>query len=152
MTMEKADPQMEDRVWQRVHQGTGMPPLQKDNLKALILMAQEEAVACRELTLLLIGKQWEPLRRLEQESMKTVHSLRGLCALRGEPVKLTPLPPPRDKPRRALEKSFRRCRRLCQELESRCADPEFGGVYRSLTRRTEDHCAVLAELIGKLDA
>lgn len=149
--MDKVDQQMEDRVWQRVRQGSGMPALPKDNLKALILMAQEEAAACRELTLQLIGKPWEPLRRLEQESMKTAQSLRGICALKGEPVKLSPLPAPRDKPRRALEKSFRRCRKLCQELESRTTDPDFGGIYRSLTRRTEDHCAVLAELIGKLD-
>ena len=152
--MEHVDKAMENRVWQRVQSrpGPAEEPVRRENLKPWILAAQENTAAYRSLSLQLIGKPWEGLRRLEGESSRITQSLRGICALRGEPVKLTPLPPPRDKPRRALEKSFRRCRRLCQELESRCADPEFGGVYRSLTRRTEDHCAVLAELIGKLDA
>ena len=151
--MEKIDKHMENRVWQRVQARQEPAEIQprRDNLKPWILAAQENAAAYRSLELQLIGKQWDGLRRLEQESSRMVHSLRGISALRGEVVKLTPLPTPREAPRRTLEKSFHRSLRLWQELDSRCADPEWGVVFRSLVRRAEDHCAQLTELIGRLE-
>jgi len=151
--LEKIDKHMENRVWQRVQAREAAPEVQprRDNLKPWILAAQENAAAYRSLELQLIGKQWDGLRRLEQESSRMVHSLRGISALRGETVKLTPLPTPREAPRRALEKCFHRSLRLWQELDSRCADPEWAVVFRSLARRAEDHCAQLTELIGRLD-
>ena len=152
--MEKIDKHMENRVWQRVQARQEPADIQprRDNLKPWILAAQENAAAYRSLELQLIGKQWDGLRRLEQESSRIVHSLRGISALRGEVVKLTPLPTPREAPRRTLEKSFHRSLRLWQELDSRCDDPEWGVVFRSLARRAEDHCVQLTELIGRLDA
>ena len=151
--MENMDKAMESRVWQRVQsrKPEDVPPLQRDNLKGCILAAQETAVACRNLSLQLIGKQWEPLRRLETESMKIAHCLRGLSALRGETVKLTPLTRPRDLPWRALEKCFHRTRKLWEEMEHRCTDPECGMVFRRLALQAEEHCMVLAELMGKLE-
>ena len=151
--MEHVDKAMENRVWQRVQSRHEISPepVRRDNLKPWILAAQENTAAYRSLSLQLIGKQWEGLRRLETESGRMVHSLRGICALRGETVKLTALPAPREAPRRCLEKSLRRSLRLHRELESRCADPEFGPVFRSLTRKAEDHCAALAEMLGRLD-
>ena len=151
--MEQIDKAMESRVWQRVQsrQEQPVPQPRQDNLKPWILAAQENAAACRSLSLQLIGKQWEGLRRLETESSRMAQSLRGICALRGENVKLSPLPTPREAPRRSLEKCFHRSCRLRQEMESRCGDPECGPVFRSLTRRAEDHCCALAELIGRLD-
>ncbi len=152
--MEKVDKQMEKRVWQRVQSrkpDSESPERPRDNLKSCILTAQENAAACRDLSLQLIGKQWEPLRRMEQESLRMMHSLRGICLLRGEGVKVTPLMQPRDQPRRALEKCFRRSRRLWEEMENRSGDPECGPVFRRLARQAEEHCAVLTELLGKLD-
>ena len=151
--MENVDKAMESRVWQRVRnpKPEEMPPLQRDNLKGCILAAQENAVAFRNLSLQLIGKQWEGLRRLETESMKLAHCLRGISALRGETVKLTPLTRPRDLPWRALEKCFHRSRKLYEEMERRSADPECGMVFRRLARQTEEHCAAIAELLGKLE-
>lgn len=151
--MENLDKAMESRVWQRVQsrQEITPEPVRRDNLKPWILAAQENTAAYRNLSLQLIGKQWEGLRRLEAESGRMVHSLRGICASRGESVKLTPLPAPREAPRRCLEKSLRRSLRMHQELESRCSDPEFGPVFRSLARKAEDHCAALTEMLGRLE-
>lgn len=151
--MENVDKAMESRVWQRVRnpKPEEMPPLQRDNLKGCILAAQENAVAFRNLSLQLIGKQWEGLRRLETESMKLAHCLRGISALRGETVKLTPLTRPRDLPWRALEKCFHRSRKLYEEMDRRSADLECGMVFRRLARQTEEHCAAIAELLGKLE-
>ena len=151
--MENLDKAMENRVWQRVQsRPEPLPEIpRRDNLKAWILAAQENTAAYRNLSLQLIGKQWEGLRRLETESSRIAHSLRGICALRGESVKLTPLPAPREAPRRCLEKSLHRSLRMHQELESRGTDPEFGPLFRALARKTEDHCAALAEMLGRLE-
>ena len=151
--MEHLDKAMENRVWQRVQsrQENQEELPRRDNLKPWILAAQENTAAYRSLSLQLIGKQWEGLRRLEGESSRMTQSLRGLCALRGEPVKLTPLPAPREAPRRCLEKALRRSLRMHQALEGQCADPEYGPVYRSLCRKTEDHCAALTEMLGRLE-
>ena len=151
--MENVDKAMESRVWQRVQsrQEPAAEPTRRDNLKPWILAAQENTAAYRSLSLQLIGKQWEGLRRMETESSRMTQSLRGICALRGESVKLTPLPSPREAPRRCLEKCLRRTLRMYQELEGRCADPEYGPVFRSLLRQIEDHCTGLAEMLGRLE-
>ena len=152
--MDKVDKSMENRVWQRVKgrsEGSDMPVLHRDNLKMLILTAQETTAALRDLQLQLIGKQWEGLRRLEQESMKLTQTLRGLCALRGEHMKLAPLTAPRDQPRRALEKSIHRSRRLWEEMDRRCDDPEYGMIYRGLRDRSSESCLALTELLVILE-
>ena len=150
--MDQVNKEMESRVWQRVQARPEEPNLpQRDNLKPWVLAAQENAAAYRNLSLQLIGKQWEGLRRLETESSRMVHSLRGICALRGETVKITPLPVPREAPRRTLEKCFHRSCRLWAEMEKRREDDPHGVVFRSLGRRAEDHCAALAEMLGRLE-
>lgn len=152
--MDKVDKSMESRVWQRVKgrcENSDMPVLHRDNLKMLILTAQETTAALRELQLQLIGKQWESLRRLELDSMKLTQTLRGLCTLQGEHVKLAPLTAPRDQPRRALEKSIHRSRRLWEEMDRRCDDPEYGMIYRGLRDRSGESCLALTELLGKLE-
>ena len=151
--MEKVDKQMEKRVWQRVQgrQEIAAPLPRQETIKPWVLVAQENTAVLRALQLQLIGKQWEGLRRLEAESARTVHTLRGLCLLQGENIRLSPTPTPKELPRRALEKSFHRTRRLGDEMKKRIDDPEYGPVFHSLARRAEDHCATLAELIGRLD-
>ena len=151
--MDHMDKQMEKRVWQRVQSRSDAPaPLpRQENLNPWVQVAQENTAVFRSLQLQLIGKQWEPLRRLETESSRTAQTLRGLGSLQGEHLKLNPVPTPKEPPRRALEKSFHRTRRFWEEMERRNADPEFGPVFQSLSRRAQDHCATLAELIGKLE-
>ena len=151
--MDKVDKQMEKRVWQRVQsrQETTMPPLRQESLKPWVPVAQENTAVFRALQLQLIGKQWEGLRKMEADSGRMVQALRGICLMQGETVRLNPVPTPKEAPRRALEKSFHRTRRLRDEMEKRCADPEFGVVFRSLARRGEDLCAAIAEMLGRLE-
>ena len=151
--MEHVDKAMENRVWQRVQSRPEIreEPPRRDNLKPWILAAQENTAAYRNLSLQLIGKPWESLHRMEMESSRMTQILRGLCALRGESVKLTPLPAPREAPRRCLEKALRRSLRMHRELEDACGDPEYGPVMRSLLRKMEDHCAALTEMLGRLE-
>ncbi len=151
--MEKVDKQMERRVWQRVQsrQESPAPPPRQEAIKPWVLVAQENTAVLRALQLQLIGKQWEGLRRLETDSAGMMHCLRGIGILQGETIRLTPIPTPKETPRRALEKSFHRTRRLREEMEKRCNHQEFCPVFQSLVRKADDLCAALVELIGRLD-
>jgi len=151
--MEKVDKQMEKRVWQRVQsrQEPAIPPARQESLKPWVLAAQETTAVLRSLQLQLIGKQWEGLRRLEADSTRMVQALRGVCQMQGETVRLNPVPTPKEMPRRALEKSFHRTRRLREEMAKRSLDTEYGIVFQSLGRKCEDLCAALAEMIGRLE-
>ena len=144
---------MERRVWQRVQsrQEMPMPALRQENLKPWVLVAQENTAVLRSLQLQLIGKQWEGLRRLEGDSGRLVQALRGICLMKGEAVRLNPVPTPKEVPRRALEKCFHRTRRIREEMAKRGADEEYGVVFQSLGRKCEDLCASLAEMIGRLE-
>ena len=151
--MDKVDKQMEKRVWQRVQsrQSTPAPLLRQESLKPWILVAQETTAVLRSLQLQLIGKQWDGLRQLERDSSRMVHTLRGISNLQGVPVRLSPIPTPKEPPRRALEKSFHRTRRLRDELERRCTEEEYGLVFRNLAQKCEEMCTSLAEMIGRLE-
>ena len=151
--MNNLDKQMEKRVWQRVQsrQETPVPPRQ-ESLKPWILVAQETAAVLRALQLQLIGKQWDGLRQLERDSARMVHTLRGISAMEGQIVRLSPVPTPKEMPRRALEKCFHRTRRLREELERRCADEQYGLVFRNLAEKCGELCTSLAEMIGRLES
>ena len=151
--MEKVDKQLEKRVWQRVQsrQEATPPPIRQESLKPWVLVALENTAVLRTLQLQLIGKQWEGLRRLEGDCSRIGQALRGICQMQGETVRLNPVPTPKEMPRRALEKSFHRTRRLREEMLKRCADGDFGVVFQSLARKCEDLCAALAEMIGRLE-
>lgn len=151
--MEQLDRDMQKRVWQRVqgHEEPGMPNLKRDNLKPWIMAAQENVASYRNLQLQLIGKQWEPLRKLELETVRCIYCLRGLCALRGETVKLQSITHGKEQPRRSLEKCYFRQRKLWEEAEKRTNDPENGILFRKVAERAGEHCVLLAELIGRLD-
>lgn len=152
--MDKVDKQMERRVWQRV-QSRQEPAEQslspQDKLKPWVLVAQENTAVLRALQLQLIGKQWEGLRRLEGDSGRMVYTLRGLCQLLGEPVRLSPVPTPKEPPRRALEKCFHRTRRLREEMLRRGAAGEYGIVFANLAQSCGELCTAFAEMLGRLD-
>ncbi len=150
--MEKVDKQMERRVWQRVQsRQEAAPPPRQESLKPWILVAQENTAVLRALQLQLIGKQWDGLRQLERDSARMVHALRGISAMQGQIVRLSPVPTPKEMPRRALEKSFHRTRRLREEMERRSPDAEYGVVFRNLAEKCAELCTTLAELIGRLE-
>ena len=151
--MDKVDKQMERRVWQRVQSRQEVaPPPRQESLKPWILVAQENTAVLRALQLQLIGKQWDGLRQLERDSARIVHTLRGISAMQWQVVHLNPVPTPKEIPRRALEKSFHRTRRLREEMERRGTDGEYGHVFRILADKCAELGTVLAEMIGRLES
>ncbi len=147
--MEELDRDLQRRVWQRVQGKGDMPPLGKQNVKPWILAAQENAAAYQHLARTYSGKDAEQLKRLHQESGKCIACMKGICRLRGEKVKIAPLPQTFENQRNLLEKCYHRERRLWEQLEQQAADPEHGVVYARLARQAQEHCVTIMELLGR---
>lgn len=137
---------MESQVWQRVMQpisggGSG-------GLKGLLFTAREQVAACRFLAGTLQTEQARELLRREQAN---ADCLRGLLILSGlGEEKGRSMTYEKEPVRRALEKYFRRARKLVTEYTARYAEPEFGEVFRHLAQREGECCALAAELLGRV--
>lgn len=137
---------MEAQVWQRV-----MQPGPKDSglgLKGLLFAAREQAAVCR----FLVGAlQMDQARELLRREQANADCLGGILILSGQrEEKRKAMTYEKEPPRRALEKYFRRARKLVTEYTARYAEPEFGEVFRILAQREGECCALAAELLGKV--
>ena len=92
------DREMQRRVWERVQrrEPEQMLPLKRENVKPLLYPAQENSAAYQSLSRRMPGKDAEKCRRLHQETQKCIACMKGMCRLRGEQVKLQPLPAPKE--------------------------------------------------------
>lgn len=151
--MEELDRDLQRRVWQRVQsrEKIEMPQLRQDNLKPMILTAQENSVAYQNLSRQMTGKDSEKLKRLYQESQKCIACMKGICRLRGEQVKVPKLNSQKEPNRRALEKCYHRERRLWSDWEQREMDAEHGVVYGRLAQQAREHCVTIMEVLGNLE-
>ena len=146
--MEKYDPQLAGRVWQRVQQ---RPPELPDSspLLALITDKWENAAACMTLAKNTQGREAAVFRKIFEEEQATARTLRGICALQAGSL------PPHQSIKPSNEITPARLRRCClnamtaaRAFEQRCADPEYGPVFQLLAQREREHCMLLLEIIG----
>ena len=151
--MEKLDKDLQSRVWQRVQsrEKMEMPQLGQENLRPMILEIRENQLAYQNLGHQMAGKDGEKLRRLQQESQKSLACLKGICAVRGEPVQIPQWNPGKEPVKRALMKCCHRERKLTLELEQMSTDPEYGPVYRQLSRQAAERWSGVLELLGGLE-
>lgn len=147
MYMEKIDPQMERRVWQRVGQGPGT---QREDLRPLLALAWEAAGDYRFLLTRLTGPAGEQAKMLYEAAQDSCACLRGLQLLRGaSPAKQPPLPQVQQTARHVLERSYRRARSLAGAYMARAGDGECGMVFVALAKREEENCVRLAGMMGR---
>ena len=146
--MEKYDPQMAGRVWQRVQQRA---PEQPDTapLLALITQVWENAAACMALAKVSQGKEASIFRKIFEQEQATARTLRGIYILQTGTVPVQPAV------KHATEITAARLRRCCSHamttayaLDQRCADPEYGPVYQLLAQRQRENWLLLLEIIG----
>lgn len=146
--MENWDRNAEQQVWKRVFAHPQMSSGDED-LHLLVLSARELAAGYRRLTGILTGRDKERVKRLWEGEEANIACLRGIHRLSGgaeETVK--PLSAPNEPVRRVLEKSYYRTRRAMTEYTARLADPEFGIIFQKMAGREQEHCAILAALLG----
>lgn len=151
--MEKLDRELQSRVWQRVQsrERLEMPALGQENLKPLILTAQENYQTYQTLSRQMQGKDGEKLRRLQQESQKCIACMKGICRVRGEQVKVPQLTVEKEPPKRALMKCYHRERKLWSDWEQWAGEPEHGLVYGRLAQQAREHCVTIMEILGNLE-
>ena len=143
------DRNLEERVWQRVRPAQEAVP--GNDPRQLQREAMELAASYRGLMGQFAGRQQELERRLYLGEKSNAQMLAGIGVLagrQGEALKLWQ--PGKEQPGKTLEKCYHRTRRCMTEYMARSADGEYGMVFRSLADREEEHCAVIAELLGSL--
>jgi len=135
----------ERQIWQRVLSTQE----ETEDLKTLAFWAQEDEAAFRLLAERMSGKQREKAQWLLETARRKKACLDGIEMLAGGRAETCkPLPPPREPPRRVLEKSYRRALRSVAGFTARIADRQFGPVFRHLAAQEEARCAAIAELLG----
>ena len=147
--MDKQNWTAEQQVWQRVC--ACREELPQNDLRQLQREAAELAAIYRNLTSQLAGKQQEQAKRLYLGEKANVAVLNGISMLtrqQGETLKLWN--PGREDPRKTLEKCYHRTRRCMTEYMARSAEGEFGVVFDRMAKRSGEHCALIAELLGSL--
>lgn len=149
--MDELDRDLQKRVWQRVQGKNTMPQLGRQNVKPWMLAAQENAAAYQSLQRTFTGREAEQMKRLQAESMKCIACMKGICRLRGERIKLTPLPQSKENQRNLLQKCYHRERQLWEQFEQQATEPEHGIVFARLARQAQEHCVTIMEIMGHGD-
>ncbi len=144
--MEKFDPEMEQRVWNRIR-GQEQAP-QTIGLQSLAAAEQNEAAVYLMLSRQLQGMEKSILRKLFAEEQTHAAILRGMhTAATGQKLTLRTIPPKPETPEIALRKCYARKLKAIAEYESRSGDREFGAVFSKLLRQEQEHCAVILQLL-----
>lgn len=148
--MEQRDSSVERQVWQRVFARTQTRE-EGDALRMLALGAMEAAEDYRRLANFLTGRPGELARRLWEGERENLACLRGMMALSGGKDTLPrQLRSPRVPAEKLLRKSYYRTRRAMTEYAARMLDGEFGEVFRKMSQREGEHCALIVQLLGEL--
>ena len=147
--MEKYDPQMAGRVWQRVQQRNQEQP-DAAPLLALIQQVWENAAACMTLAKVSQGREAAAFRKIFEQEQATAQALRGIYILQTGTV------PPQQAAKGANEITAARLRRCCasamtaaRAFDQRSADSEFGPVFMLLAQRQRENWLLLLEIIGR---
>jgi len=149
--VEKYDPEMAKRVWQRV-QGEAAPvTAAAPSVQALAAAELEQAGIFLQLSQQLQGREKALLRRLYEEDKSHGAMLQGiqlLTAGKCPPIRTTPAR--QTSPEVALRKCYGAALRAMKEYENRMADPEYGAAFAELARQERVHCGLILEVLGGL--
>ena len=149
--MEKYDPEMEKRVWQRVRGEAKPTPGQHTSVRALLLAELEQGAMLLQLSRQLQGGGKDTARRIYEENQIQGSILRGICfCMTGTRPLLKTAPVSSLNPENALQKCYALSLRAVREYENRTTDPEYGVAFAALAKVERAHCAVLLELLGSL--
>ncbi len=146
--MEKFDPEMAARVWQRV-QSKEPAVLAREDPEPLHQLLRELAALYDALAGLLPGGDGDRVRQLRREARAGAACVRGLWSLSGRQLPASPpVPVPREPARRLLEKCCHRERRLIAACGRQSLDPDWGPVYSRLAADAGRRCVEALTLLG----
>jgi rubrerythrin len=146
--MEQFDTALEKRVWQRVH-GCAEPEGTAPGLQALALAEHTTAAVYLMLARMAQGPEKALLRQLYQQEKQHSRILSGISVLRdGQALVLRPIAPDNDRPEAALRKCYSRTLQAFACYSDRERDGEYGAIFHQLARQEQEHCRIIAEILG----
>ena len=120
-------------------------------LGEMILATAAAAENYRALARCFQGWQLQSLTAMAREAGAQRTCLAGIRALiMGEEGRVLPVPPDTGPLLSRLKKAYVRAMRLLSDCEACTGDREYGPVFQRLTRRQQDHCRKILEIIGSL--
>ena len=144
--MDNVDTELEQRVWQRVR-GEAEPM----GLQALAAAEQNAAAVYLMLSRMLQGPEKSMLRQMFERERNHSRCLNGISLLSDDrALSVRTAPPSNDRPEVALRKCYTHTLRAISAYATRQEDPEYGHIFRHLRRQEEEHCRMIAEILGGL--
>lgn len=154
--MDKYDPAMAARVWQRVRQGerstepVQQPQLPADSLPELISGAWQTAAIYLQLSRRMKGRDAQRVRMLFEQEQEHAACLRGIyTVMTGKKPVVRTAPPGQERTEAALRRCFEREKRAIEAYESRSADRDWGPVFARLAQQEREHCRLILEILGR---
>ncbi|MBE6959343.1 MAG: hypothetical protein E7448_01275 [Ruminococcaceae bacterium] len=144
--MEKIDPQVAAKVWQRVRGNE--KPAEQIGIQTMVAWEKETEAILQWLLRRLPDKSYA-LQQLIADTRRHIACLQGIRQLNGEKIGAY-----------SAGKSLsgepvtllRRCYSLCLQVGARYAaraeDEQYGGVFGDMARTKRRHCAMLLEILG----
>lgn len=160
--MERIDPQMAARVWQRVQAAAAendtsgrttqrhLPEKVLPELKELIARLWVDAALCRQLMRMFRGSDRAALDSIARQKRAGVARLKGILAMQTDTRPVIPAPPV---PRGTREQQLRHCcdgtAHCATQLQQLTADPRYGSDYAAMAEQVRRQHRQLLGLLGK---
>ena len=144
--MDKMDPQVAARVWQRVR-GTGKSE-ETVGIQTMVAWEKETEAVLLWLSKRLPEKGYA-LQQMISDTRRHIACLQGIRQLSGEkPGGYTAGKLPSNDPAALLRRCYGQCLRVGAHYAQRAEDAQYGGVFGDMARTKRRHCALILEILG----
>lgn len=144
--MEKIDPQVAAKVWQRVRGNE--KPAEPVGIQALVAREKETEAILQWLLRRLPEKSYA-LQQLIADTRRHIACLQGIRQLNGEKIGAYSAGKPLSgEPVPLLRKCYSLCLQVGARYAARVEDEQYGGVFGDMARTKRRHCAMLLEILG----
>lgn len=144
--MDKMDPQVAARVWQRVR-GTGKPE-ETVGIQTMVAWEKETEAMLLWLSKRLPEKGYA-LQQMMADTRRHIACLQGIRQLSGQkPGVYTAGKLPGNDPSALLRRCYGQCLRVGAHYAQRAEDEQYGCVFGDMARTKRRHCALILEILG----
>lgn len=144
--MERIDPQVAAKVWQRVR-GNGQPA-GPEGIQTMVAREKELEAILLWLLRRLPDKSYA-LQQLIADTRRHIACLQGIRQLNGEkPGVYSAGKNLSGEPGPLLRKCYSLCLQVGARYAARAEDEQYGGVFGDMARTKRRHCATILEIMG----
>lgn len=149
--MREFDSETVRKIWQRVQsdQPVPEPARAKESLVEWIAWELAFADLYRRIAGKLSGQAANRLRQIARQEQHHARLLRGICVMtEGTVPKIHPVPVKKAPVSVLLRQCYGEKLRAISQYEKRCADSQFGEVFRTVLQQEQAQCRFLLQLLG----